>query len=462
MLEKKVLSFPDNFIWGAATSAYQIEGGWDLDGKGPSIWDTFCREPGKVFQAHTGDVAAAHYHHWREDVRIMSDLGLNAYRFSIAWPRILPTGKDVINPAGLDFYDRLVDALLERNIRPFVTLFHWDLPQVLQDEGGWTNRETARYFAEYARIVAERLGDRVKDWITHNEPMVVTLSGHFLGDHAPGIQDPFLAFRAGYHLMLSHGFALEALRAGLPRDARIGITLNLNPVHPASSFEEDLQAAHRIAVVINKFFLDPVLCGQFPLELQELFGPLFPNPDPEDLKLISAPLDFLGLNYYTRAVVKHDPAVPLIQASQVFPTGNEYSQMWEIYPSGIYELLAWVWLESAHRTGLRLIITENGVPVADAPDFDGEIRDYRRIHYLRDHLVQIHKAVADGIPISGYFVWSLLDNFEWAHGYRMRFGLAYIDFETLSRTIKLSGRWYAKVIHQNGLDLPGDEAFFLS
>jgi len=450
------LSFPKDFLWGTATSAYQIEGAWNEDGRGLSIWDTFCRQPGKIYQNANGDVATDHYHRWVEDIEIMAQLGLKAYRFSIAWPRVQPDGKGIINLKGLDFYDHLVDALLAHDIQPFVTLFHWDLPQALQDEGGWTNRQTSDYFADYASTVAERLGDRVKDWITHNEPMVAALSGHFLGEHAPGLQDPIAALQASHHLLLSHGKAVQVLRAGLPADARIGITLNLSPVQPASQAEDDLLAAQRTDAVINRLFLDPVMLGRYPQEAIEIFGPIFPQPEPDDLKIISSPLDFLGINYYSRAVIRYDADFPFVQGIQVLPKGNEYSQMWEIYPPGIYETLMRVW-QDYHP--VKMIVTENGIPVADGIDFDERVRDYRRIRYLRDHLEQMHRAIAEGVPVEGYFIWSLLDNFEWAFGYRMRFGLVYTDFESLKRTIKQSGYWFSQVIRDNGLKPDTSETY---
>jgi beta-glucosidase len=448
--------FPPHFIWGTATSAYQIEGAWNEDGRGRSIWDTFCHTPDKIYKSHTGDIAADHYHHWIDDIQIMVDLGLNAYRFSISWPRIFPTGKGQLNQAGMDFYDRLVDALLANNIQPFPTLFHWDLPQALQDEGGWNNRNTAVYFADYAYQIAERLGDRVRSWITHNEPFVAAVLGHFTGEHAPGIQDPFVAFNAGHHLLLSHWLAVQALRAALPRAAQIGIALNLTPVHPASNSEPDLLAAQHMDGIINRLFLDPVLRGQYPQDVIELIGPLLSAIQPGDLETISFPLDFIGINYYSRHVVQFDPEFPLIQASQVFPTGNEYSQMWEIYPPGLYELIRRVW-NDYHPASI--LITENGICVPDDLDLDQRVRDYRRIRYLRDHLTQVHQAIQDSIPVRGYFVWSLLDNFEWALGYRTRFGLVYVDFDSLKRTVKDSGRWYSNIIRRNGLDSSQDEAF---
>ena len=446
--QSAIQPFPAGFTWGAATSAYQIEGAWDQAGKGLSIWDTFSRQPGKTFRGATGEIAAGHYQRWPEDVRLMAELGLNAYRFSVAWARIFPAGAGPVNPAGLDFYDRLVDALLAQGIQPYLTLYHYDLPQALQDLGGWAAPETGHYFANYAHTLAKRLGDRVKAWITLNEPEVIALNGHFLGDHAPGLQDPLVALQVANNLLLSHGLAVQALRAALPGAAQVGIALNLTPVEPASPSQEDLAAARRIDAVINRLFIEPLYLGHVPQEAQELFGPFLPALSPQDLQRIAVPLDFLGINYYTRAVICHDPDIPLIQASQVQPSGSDYSQMWEIYPPGLYALLERVWND--YRPA-RILITENGIPVPDGLDFDGRVRDDRRTHYLAAHLVQVQRAIAAGIPVQGYFVWSLLDNFEWALGYQMRFGLIYVDFETQKRTIKDSGRWYAGVIRKNGL-----------
>jgi beta-glucosidase len=406
-----------------------------------------------IWHGQSGDVAADHYHRWQEDVRIMASLGLKTYRFSISWPRILPQGTGQVNPAGLGFYDRLVDGLLANRIEPFVTLFHWDLPQPLQDQGGWPSRETAYHFADYARVLGERLGDRVTYWITHNEPFVAAAAGHLTGEHAPGIQDPAATLQASHHLFLSHGLAVDALRASTRRPLQIGITLNLNPVHPASDSEEDRLAATRYDGAVNRMSLDPVFFARYPEDMQALFGPLLPTPQPGDLERIAVPLDFLGVNYYSRAVIRHDPDEPLLQATGVRPQEGEYSQMWEIYPPGMYELLSRLWKEYVQtRPGMKMLVTENGVPVPDGLDFDGRCRDYRRIRYLRDHVAQIHRALSDGVPLAGYFVWSLLDNFEWALGYQTRFGLVYVDFETQARTVKDSGRWYAKVIRENGLN----------
>lgn len=452
MSDDSFLRFPDDFLWGVATSAYQIEGAVGEDGRGVSIWDTFCHLPGKIYKDHTGDVAADHYHRFADDAAIMAELGLNAYRFSVAWPRILPKGKGTVNPKGLDFYDRLVDALLEKGITPFPTLHHWDLPQTLQDEiGGWADRETAYHFAEFARIMAERLGDRVANWITHNEPFVLAILGHFIGEHAPGITDPGIAFKVAYNALLSHGLAVEALRAAANQPLTVGITLDYNPMHPATNSEEDRQAAARFDALRNRMLFEPVLLGQFPEEAISMLGPLLPEIRDEDLKQMSVPIEFVGLNYYTRMVVKNDPAYPIIAASQIEQPedGNEYSMMWEIYPPGIYEMIMRVWNDYKPTS---IFMTENGICVPDDVDFDGRVRDYRRIRYLRDHIAQTHRAIQDGVPIMGYLVWTLMDNFEWEHGYRMRFGLVHVDFDTLERTIKESGRWFAQVIRDNGFD----------
>jgi beta-glucosidase len=457
LASNQLISFPNDFVWGAATAAYQIEGAWNEDGKGLSIWDTFTHSPGKIYQDQTGDLAVDHYHRWPEDVRIMADLGLRAYRFSTAWTRVQPTGQGKVNSPGMDFYDRLVDALLEKGIQPYLTLYHWDLPQALQDTGGWANRETAFHFAEYARLMGSRLGDRVKAWMTLNEPGVAALAGHFFGEHAPGLKDPFIAFQAVYNLLVGHGLAVEALRSTLPKTSKIGIAINFSPIHPASTSEADQHAAHRIDGIMNRLFIDPLCLGRFPMDVQEGLGAFLPVIIPEDMRRVSAPLDFLGINYYSRSVIRFDPDVPIAQARQVQPAGNEYSQMWEIYPSGLNEIINWVW-NNYHPT--NIFITENGIPLPDGLDLDNRVRDQRRIRYLRDHIEQVQHAISDGIPIKGYFVWSLMDNFEWGYGFRMRFGLVHVDYESQARTIKDSGRWYAQVIRDSGID-PQSNAEFL-
>ncbi len=443
------IKFPDGFMWGAITAAYQIEGAWNEDGKGLSIWDTFVRQSGRIERGETADMAVDHYHRYPEDIALMQELGLKAYCFSISWPRLLPEGTGKVNPAGLDFYDRLVDGLLANNIIPYVMLYHWDLPQALQDKGGWGERSIVDAYSEYARIVAKRLGDRIPAWVTHNEPMVISLGGHFTGELAPGIQDPFVALRVAHHLLVSHGQAVLALRTELPKTAKIGIILNITPTYPATDTDEDRQAARRYDGVANRMFLDPLFKGEYPADMVEMFGPLFPEIRPGDLQTIAAPLDFVGLNYYMRAVMHYDPDTPILQASQVFPPESEYSQMWEIYPPGMYDMLTRI---QADYHPKEVYITENGVCVPDGVDFDGRVRDVRRIRYLRDHLAQVGRAIQAGVPLKGYFHWTLMDNFEWAFGYRMRFGLVYVDFATQQRIIKESGRWYEKTIRNNGFD----------
>jgi beta-glucosidase len=448
------MAFPAGFVWGTATAAYQIEGAWNEDGKGPSIWDTFCRQPGKITDGSSGNVADDHYHRWEEDVRIMADLGVNAYRFSTSWPRIFPEGTGRVNAAGLDFYDRLVDALLARNIKPYLTLYHWDLPQALHNQGGWAVRETAHHFAEYARVVAGRLGDRVAHWITHNEPSVVSLLGYFTGEYAPGEINPMATFQVAHHLFLSHGLATQAIRAAAPRKPEVGIVLHLRPVHPKTDTDEDRQAAQRFDGVLNRMFLDPVFFGRYPADTAALFQVIMPKAAPGDMETIATPIDFLGVNYYTRFVIRHDPEVMLIQASESPPPESEYSGLWEIYPPGLYEMLMRLHREYKPPP---MLITENGICVPDGLDFDGRVRDRRRIRYLHDNIACVHRAITEGARVQGYFVWSLLDNFEWSFGYQKRFGLVYVDFETQKRTVKESGRWFARVVRENGLE-PDAEA----
>jgi beta-glucosidase len=443
-------TFPKDFTWGVATSAYQIEGAWNEDGRKPSIWDTFVHTPGKVVNNENGDVAADHYHRWREDIALMSELGIKAYRFSTAWPRILPEGTGKVNKKGLDFYDRLVDELLKRKIEPYICLFHWDLPQALQDKGGWPSRETTGYFAEYARVVAGRLGDRVKVWFTHNEPWVAAFVGHFLGEHAPGGKDISAGVRSLHHILLSHGLAYDAIRSEVKHPVRVGITLNLNPVHPATDSKKDRAAAERVDMFMNRIVLDPLLKGTSPIQESSiaklLTGKLIQEGDLEKIRK----LDILGVNYYSRAVMKHDPKFPIVNVAQVQPEGNEYSGMWEIYPEGMYDILKQVW---GYQPTCELMVTENGIPVPDGVDFDGRVRDERRIRYLQSHIAQVHRAIQDGIPVKGYFHWSMMDNFEWSLGYGPRFGLVYVDFKTQKRIIKDSGRWFAKVIQKNGFEI---------
>jgi beta-glucosidase len=437
-----VTAFPEDFVWGVATSAYQIEGAWNEDGKGPSIWDTFTHTPGHVRDGATGDVACDHYHRWREDVELLRWLGVRAYRFSVSWPRVQPLGHGPVNPAGLDFYDRLVDELMRAGIEPWVTLFHWDLPQVLQDQGGWPRRQTAEAFAGYAEVVARRLGDRVRWWLTVNEPSVAALVGHFTGEHAPGWRDPRAALQAAHHLLLGHGLAVRSLRASARLPARIGLAAQTFPIHPAGQRPEDRQAAHLLDGLIHRWFLDPIFKGTYPPDLSSAFGPLLPEVRPGDAEVLSAPLDFLGVNYYTRGLARHNPAAGPLQAELV-PVGDGGPLDWEVYPSGLEEVLERV--QRDYRPP-PILITENGRALDEPSEGRGALEDVPRIEYLEQHLVVVRRALDRGVPVRGYFVWSLLDNFEWACGYRPRFGLVHVDFATGRRTPKASARWYRELV----------------
>ncbi|MDI6770025.1 MAG: GH1 family beta-glucosidase [Anaerolineales bacterium] len=445
--------FPSGFAWGAATAAYQIEGAAQTDGRGESIWDRFCRTPGRVLDGDTGDVACDHYHRYRDDIALMQSLGLNAYRFSIAWPRILPQGRGAVNPAGLDFYDRLVDSLLAANSTPFVTLYHWDLPQALQDEGGWADRAIVDAFAHYANVVSRRLGDRVHHWITHNEPWCVSFLGHYTGEHAPGRRDLRETLQVAHNVLLSHGAAVPILRANARPEhsrkggtrTRVGITCNLTPGVPASDSESDMAAARRWDGYFNRWFLDPLAGRGYPEDMLAYYGPAVPTIQPGDLDRIAVPLDFFGLNYYFRAVVSDDPAAPVPQAHQHRVEGADYTVMdWEIYPDGLCELL--LRLSREYRFP-AIYVTENGAAFADGADSEGVVHDARRVAFLQAHIAAVHQALAAGTPLAGYFVWSLLDNFEWAYGYAKRFGIVYVDYPTQRRIIKDSGRWYAALIN---------------
>jgi len=445
------LRFPEGFLWGAATASYQIEGAHDADGKGESIWDRFSHTPGKVADGGTGDVACDHYHLYRQDIGLMRELGLTAYRFSISWPRVYPTGRGQVNPAGLDFYDRLVDGLLAAGVQPFATLYHWDLPQALQEEGGWPNRSTAYAFRDYVATVGRRLGDRVKHWITHNEPWCTAYLGYYTGEHAPGLRDLAAAIQATHTLLLSHGEAAKALREVGGPGCQVGITLNLGPAHPTSDADEDRAAARRQDGYLNRWFLDPVFLGTYPEDMLALYSRLAPRIEPGDLDAIRQPLDFLGVNFYSRSVVKADPSAGFFQMAASPPRGpgHEYTAMdWEVYPEALYELLVRL---QADYDAPKLYITENGAAYRDVPGPDGQVDDPDRLSYLRRHFVQCHRAIQARVPLAGYFVWTLVDNFEWAWGYTRRFGIVYDDFPTQRRTVKSSGRFYRQVIADNGL-----------
>jgi len=428
-------AFPSDFVWGAATAAYQVEGAATEDGRGESIWDRFSATPGKVVNGHTGAVACDTYHRYAEDIGLMRSLGIGAFRLSVAWPRILPEGRGRVNQAGLDFYDRLVDDLLANGLDPYVTLYHWDLPQVLEDRGGWPARETVEAFTEYTEVVVSRLGDRVRHWITQNEPWVASWLGYGLGVHAPGRKSDSDALAAGHHILVAHGRAAEVLRREAPA-SEVGIAIDLVPMYPFSDNEADVEAAHREDGFRNRWFLEPVLGRGYPEDMLERYAEILPTIEDGDMDTIAAPLDFLGINYYTRSVVRAG-------VGEVPAEGAEHTEMgWEVYPDGLYRLL--VHLQTEYEPP-ELYITENGAAFADARE-NGRVPDSKRVSYLEGHLDAVEAAFAGGVPVRGYFLWSLLDNFEWAFGYSRRFGIVYVDFETLERVPKDSFTWYRDFI----------------
>ncbi|GHO59642.1 GH1 family beta-glucosidase [Ktedonobacter robiniae] len=439
-------AFPKNFVWGAATAAYQIEGATQEDGREPSIWDMFAAIPGKVHQGDNGAIANNHYHLMQEDVELMSRLGLGGYRFSIAWPRIIPQGRGAVNAAGLDFYDRLVDTLLTKGITPFATLYHWDLPLALHQEGGWTNRDTAYAYADYAEIVARRLGDRVAGWMTLNEPWCSAYLGYGIGIHAPGEQDLQQAIDAGHHLLLAHGLALPRLRANSAPNASVGISLNFTPIYPADERAETLRDAERADLFVNRWFIEPLARGQYP---GGLFAALEVEPPPVqagDLELIGAPIDFLGVNNYTRDVVRGGTTPARADESiKVGPVpGACYTEMgWEIYPQALTDLLIRLHREYGMQA---LYIMENGAAFKDSWDGGDQVHDPRRVAYMQEYIGALASALEQGAPVRGYFVWSLMDNFEWAEGYAKRFGIVYVDYQTQRRIIKDSGLWYSALL----------------
>jgi beta-glucosidase len=447
-----IREFPEDFLWGAATSAYQIEGAWNEDGKGESIWDRFVHTPYNVIDGATGDVACDHYHRMPEDIALMASLGLQAYRFSLSWPRILPEGRGAINEKGLDFYDRLVDQLLLVDVRPVVTLYHWDFPQALQDAGGWPHRDSADWFADYARVVFDRLGDRVSLWITHNEPWVVAFIGYGNGIHAPGICDYTQAYQAVHHLLLSHGKAVQVFREE-GYEGKIGIVIDLAHLEPASDDDADVAACRRLYEQKMDLFLGPVFEGHYPEALFERIGSQRPRLRAGDLDVINQPIDFLGLNYYQSLRISHAiRAAPLKAAGeQVSAPGWGRTEMgWGINPSGLKAVL----LDLKERYGNpRMYVTENGCALADTPDSSGFVADWGRVNFLREHIRAVRGAIEAGADVRGYFAWSLLDNFEWSMGYGPRFGIVRVDYETLERIPKQSARWYRDVIAHNGIGI---------
>jgi len=458
------LPFPEHFLWGAATSAYQVEGSPLADGAGPSIWHRFSHTPGRVLDGSTGDVACDHYRRFADDVALMRELGLTAYRFSVSWGRVLPEGTGRVNRPGLGFYERLVDALLERGIQPFVTLYHWDLPAALDDRGGWLNRDVAEWFAEYARVVVRALDDRVRHWTTLNEPWVVMDGGYMHGNLAPGHRNYFEAPIVTHNLLRAHGAAVQAYRAEGRHE--VGLVVNLEPKYPATDRAEDVDATARADAYVNRQYLDPVLLGAYPDALRELFGEAWPEWPASDMSLIRQPIDFLGVNYYSRSVTRDASLVSALDLARegthavpptVFPVRvvrvrqahQAHTTMdWEVFPQGLEDVLRWV----RQRYGdMPVYVTENGAAFYDAPAAGaGRVDDPLRVAYFREHLRAVRRAIEAGVDVRGYFAWSLLDNFEWSYGYTQRFGIVHVDYSTQRRTPKASARFYADVARTGG------------
>jgi beta-glucosidase len=449
--------FPPGFLWGVATSSFQIEGASTTDGRGESTWDRFATTPGAIEDGSDGSVACDHYHRWPEDVALMKGLGLNAYRFSIAWPRVQPHGRGAVNAAGLDFYDRLVDGLLEAGLAPMATLDHWDLPQALQERGGWGARDTAAAFVDYTHAVSMRLGDRVRQWVTHNEPWCVATLGHEQGIHAPGLCDPALALRAAHHLLLSHGWAVPVLRRNAP-GSEVGIVLIASHVEPETPSPADQDAARWFDGFFNRWYLDPVFRGRYPADAvadRVRRGHLPPEGMPfvlpGDLAAIKAPLDFLGLNYYSRNVLSGLPGPGGEPAPRSVPQGapaDRTDMGWEVWPQGLEDVLRRIHQEYQPA---RIYVTENGAAYGDGPNGDGRIHDARRRAFIEGHLRALRRAIAAGVPVAGYYHWSLLDNFEWGHGFTKRFGLVHVDYATQRRTLKDSAQYYRAVVAANAV-----------
>jgi beta-glucosidase len=446
--------FPDGFLWGVATSAQQIEGGRSEGGRGDSVWDWYATQTGAIEDGSDPFTACDHYHRWREDIELMSWLGVGAYRLSVGWSRIMPEGRGTPNPRGLDFYDALVDALLKAGITPFITLNHWDMPQPLHEEGGWASRGTVAAFVEYTDAITARLGDRVRHWATHNEPWCVATLGYEEGCHAPGHKEPAEALRAAHHLLLSHGLALDVVRRNVT-DSRGGIVLNLSPAWPATDSDADREAARRFDGLFNRWYLDPVFRGEYPVDAIEdrvrrghLESTALPFVQDGDMAIIEAPLDFLGVNYYSRTPVKAGPdgdpvGVALVPKEELTEMG------WEVYPDGLTDMLVRVAKEYGPPS---IYITESGAAFPDAADRTGRVADARRVSYLREHFLAAHRAIEAGVPLDGYFVWTLMDNFEWGNGYTKRFGLFRVDFDTCERTAKESADWYRGTIAANAVN----------
>jgi beta-glucosidase len=430
------MAFPKDFLWGVAASSYQIEGGALTEGRGECIWYNFSHTPGKVQDGDTGDVACDHLHLYKEDVQLMADLGVQAYRFSVSWPRVIPEGTGRINEQGLDFYDNLVDELLKHGIQPWLTLNHWDFPQALQNKGGWANPDSVQWFAEYTDVMTRSLGDRVRGWITHNEPWCVSILSNLLGIHAPGLNDPPTAYKVAHHLNLSHGAAMGVIRQNAP-GVPAGITLNLSPAVPATDSEADAQAAQFFDATFNRWFLDPIFKGSYPADGIAMLNGALDGIDLDAVKAAAVPMDFLGINFYNRTVVSASGQAKL-------PDNAQFTEMgWEVYPQALTDLLVRVARDYAPPA---IYITENGAAFADPDPADGVVEDPKRVDYLKGHFQAAENAIIQGVPLKGYFVWSLMDNFEWSFGYSKRFGIVHVDYATQKRTPKRSARFYQEMI----------------
>lgn len=447
----KKMGFPPDFIWGASAAAFQIEGAWKEDGKSESIWDRFCHIPGNVANGDTGDVACDFYHRYREDIDIMSQLNLQVQRLSVSWPRVLPEGTGKVNEKGLDFYRRVVDAMLEKGIQPFLMLYHWDLPQCLQEKGGWLNRDMASRFAEYASLLFDRFPHDVPYWGTILEPHVIAYNGYYYGSHAPGYRDFSGALLAAHNLLRAHGMAVRIFRDS-GTDGKIGITNLLSPVYAVSENEEDLAAAARYDGFANRWFTDPLELGTYPEDMLRYYRGMnivLPEIRPDDMELIAAPTDFFGLNYYQSSFVSADPGNWPLQCRQHRAVGREFTAMdWAVCPDGFYDILRQTW-RKYHKP---ILVTENGAAFEDHLSDDGQIHDERRLNFYKEHLKALHSALQSGTDIRGYLAWSSFDNFEWAEGYNRRFGMTYVDYDTQRRIVKDSGKWYAETILNNGFD----------
>ncbi|MBU4002505.1 MAG: beta-glucosidase [Proteobacteria bacterium] len=445
----KKITFPTDFKWGAATAAYQIEGAWNEDGRSPSVWDSLCHRPGVIHNGDTGDVAIDHYHRYKEDVALLKDLGLQTYRFSLSWPRILPQGTGEINPKGIAFYNALISELLSAGIEPIITLYHWDFPQVLADRGGWLNRQSVDWFSEYARVCFEAFGDRVKEWITFNEPWVDAFAVAFM-TRKPTEKRLTRSVLTAHHYLLSHARAVETFRK-LKLNGKIGITLNLSPCYPATDSKEDQAAAIRYDGFLNRWFLDPVLKGHYPEDLLTLYQDVLNVPDTrmEDMDLIKDnPVDFLGINYYSRSIIRDSPDTPVLRVEVVENKDETWATNGEVYPKGLYELLLRLDKEYDHPL---LYITENGASFGEDELMEGKVHDENRRSYLQGHFEAAHRAINKGVNLKRYYVWSCFDNFEWVFGYSRRFGLIYVDYKTQERILKDSALWYRETINRNGL-----------